>query len=152
MNPFPAKADRVVLISFITPPPLRGAEPLPSLGLNPPLQQRRLRVFGSISTSQVRGRRVLNKHSVDTCRCGLRCPVHRSGLVFPVTSTHFVYPARRVTQRNRIFSLVCHAARISHITARLPLLRALLNSGASVCHLCWVFPVGLTVVTNSVHL
>lgn len=92
--------------SFIhkSPPP-QGPEPLPSLGLNPPLQLRRLRVFGSVSTSQVRGRRVLNKHSVDTCRCGLWSPVHRSGLVFPVTSTHFVYRARRVTQRNRIFSL-----------------------------------------------
>lgn len=44
------------------------------------------------------------------------------------------------------------AARISHITARLPLLRALLNSGASVCHFCWAFPVGLAVVPNSVHL
>lgn len=79
-------------------------EPLPSLGLNPPLQRGRLRVFVVASASQVRGRRALSKHRVDTSRERLTesCQLIRPG--FPLTRTCFVCPAHRVTRRNRIFS------------------------------------------------
>lgn len=76
-------------------------EPLPSLGLNPPLQRGRLRVFVVASASQVRGR---SKHRVDTSQERLTesCQLIRPG--FPLTCTCFVCPAHRVTRRNGIFS------------------------------------------------
>lgn len=83
--------------SFIHNPP-------PSLGLKPPLQRGRLRVFVAASAAEVRGRRALSKQQANTLQEWLTASCQLIGPGYPLTCTRFVCPAHRVSRQNGIFS------------------------------------------------